>query len=357
MSKSIFITGSAGFIGSNFVMSLSNKQEFKNYKIISLDKLNYAGSKKNLSNLRQNIKHFFIKGDITNKYLLSKILKKYKPIYIINFAAETHVDRSIRKSTDFIKTNIVGTHTLLEIAKSYFDNLNNYNKKKFRFINVSTDEVYGSLKINEKPFKENNRLKPNSPYSASKASSDLLVRAWWKTYKFPVITTNCSNNYGPYQFPEKLIPLCITNALKGKPLPIYGDGKQIRDWLHVSDHCNAIIQLMKKGKLGQSYNIGGSNEKTNISVVKKICQVLDKIRPLKNGRTYKSQIQFVKDRPGHDLRYAVNSSKIKLELGWKPKETFDSGIKKTVEWYLENFEWMEGVQNKEYKKWIKLQYK
>ena len=357
MSKSIFITGSAGFIGSNFVISLSKKQEFKNYKIISLDKLNYAGSKKNLNNLRKNTKHFFIKGDIANKYLLSKILKKYKPIYIINFAAETHVDRSIRKSTDFIKTNIVGTHALLEIAKSYFDNLNNYKKKKFRFINVSTDEVYGSLKINEKPFKENNRLKPNSPYSASKASSDLLVRAWWKTYKFPVITTNCSNNYGPYQFPEKLIPLCIANALKGKPLPIYGDGKQIRDWLHVSDHCNAIIQLIKKGKVGQSYNIGGSHEKTNISVVKKICQVLDKIKPLKNGRTYKSQIQFVKDRPGHDFRYAVNSSKIKLELGWKPKETFDSGIKKTVEWYLENFQWMEEVQNKEYKKWIKLQYK
>ena len=332
MSKSIFITGSAGFIGSNFVMSLSNKQEFKNYKIISLDKLNYAGSKKNLSNLRQNIKHFFIKGDITNKYLLSKILKKYKPIYIINFAAETHVDRSIRKSTDFIKTNIVGTHTLLEIAKSYFDNLNNYNKKKFRFINVSTDEVYGSLKINEKPFKENNRLKPNSPYSASKASSDLLVRAWWKTYKFPVITTNCSNNYGPYQFPEKLIPLCITNALKGKPLPIYGDGKQIRDWLYVDDHVEAIDLIFHKGIIGETYCIGGENEIKNIDLIKMIIKEYDIKQQNKNSSV--DLISFVKDRLGHDYRYAIDISKIKNELDWKPKTSIGVGLQKTINWYL-----------------------
>ena len=345
MDKCIFVTGSAGFIGSNFVINLFNNRKYKYYKIISLDKLTYAGSTYNLSLVEKKLNHIFIKGDINNKFLLSKVLKKHKPIYIVNFAAETHVDRSINKSIDFIKTNILGTHTLLEQAKIYFDNLNNNEKKKFRFINVSTDEVYGSLKVNEKSFKEENKFKPNSPYSASKASSDLLSRAWWKTYKFPVITTNCSNNYGPYQFPEKLIPLCITNAINGKKLPIYGDGRQIRDWLHVNDHCNAIIKLFNTGRLGQSYNIGGSNEKKNIDIVIKICQLLDKIRPLKNGKTYKSLIQFVKDRPGHDFRYAINCNKIKLETGWKPKVKFNTGLKKTVEWYLSNYNWIKKIKN------------
>ena len=340
----ILVTGGAGFIGSNFVINwLSHSDEL----VVNLDKLTYAGNLQNLESLIANNKHTFIQGDICDSNLVVKILNKYKPRFIINFAAESHVDRSIDGPKEFIQTNIVGTFQLLESARNYWNKLNDIEKSDFRFLHISTDEVYGSLELNEEPFTELNRYQPNSPYSASKAAADHLVRSYFHTYGLPILTTNCSNNYGPYQFPEKLIPLTINNAINGKSLPIYGDGSQVRDWLHVYDHCSAINKVIKIGKIGEVYNVGGNNEKTNLEVVKYICNILDRILPQDNGQLYSSQITFVEDRAGHDFRYAINSSKLKDQLDWVPGETFETGIIKTVEWYLDNSEWLENILNKE----------
>lgn len=336
----LLVTGSAGFIGSNFLIDwFKSSQE----QIISLDKLTYAGNISNFNFLSEKHNHIFYKGDIGDTELVSKLFKKYNPRAIINFAAESHVDRSILGPDDFIKTNIIGTFKLLESVRRYYDSLNKVNAEKFRFLHISTDEVYGTLKTSEQAFKEDNPYKPNSPYSASKASSDHLVRAWHHTYEIPTLTTNCSNNYGPFHFPEKLIPLCILNAINGKELPIYGDGMQIRDWLYVSDHCSAIRLVLKDGDIGNTYNIGGSNEKTNLEVIHTLCSLLDELKPRKDKKSYKSQISFVEDRKGHDRRYAIDNYKICNELGWQPKETFESGLKKTVVWYLENDSWIKQI--------------
>jgi len=349
----ILVTGAAGFIGSNFVLDwFDNSQE----DVVSIDILTYAGNLENLSSLDGNPHHHFIRGNIGDRDLVLEILKKYQVRAIVNFAAESHVDRSIHGPWDFIETNIVGTYNLLESARSYWNDLNETTKKAFRFIHISTDEVYGSLNDKSPAFTENHPYKPNSPYSASKASSDHLVRAWFHTYELPAITTNCSNNYGPYHFPEKLIPLCILNALNGKSLPIYGDGKQIRDWLYVKDHCNAIREVLNKGKIGETYNIGGWNEKTNLEVVETLCAVLDELKPKSDGKRYSDQITFVKDRPGHDKRYAINAYKLERELGWKPQETFETGLYKTVLWYLENQDWVNHIVVGEYQNWIYKNY-
>ncbi len=334
--KTILVTGGAGFIGSNFVLEWVTQSRDR---IINLDLLTYAGNINNLSPIKNNLNHVFIQGNISDEILLSDLLKHYKPWAIINFAAESHVDRSISNPSTFIQTNIIGTYNLLESTRKYFDNLTTEERKTFRFLHVSTDEVYGSLKNSDPAFTEESNYEPNSPYSASKASSDHLVRAWFHTYGLPTIITNCSNNYGPYQFPEKLIPLIITNALNGKNLPIYGDGQNIRDWLFVIDHCSAIMNVLEKGTPGECYNIGGNNEKTNIEVVNIICSLLDDLAPQHpNGlSSYSKLINFVKDRQGHDRRYAINSSKIQRELGWQPKETFETGITKTVKWYLQKY--------------------
>ena len=349
----ILVTGAAGFIGSNFVLDwFINHDE----PIISLDLLTYAGNLRNLSSLNGESAHHFVKGDIGDRTLVSQILKKYQVRAVLNFAAESHVDRSIDGPGEFIQTNIVGTYNLLESVRDYWNNLDEITKNKFRFLHVSTDEVFGSLELHEPPFSESNPYKPNSPYSATKAASDHLMRAWFHTYQLPVITTNCSNNYGPFHFPEKLIPLCILNALNEKSLPIYGNGQQIRDWLYVKDHCSAIREVLTKGKVGETYNIGGQNEKSNLEVVKLLCDILDELKPNKNGRSYKEQITFVKDRPGHDRRYAINASKIEKELNWKPQETFESGLLKTVSWYLENQNWCNSVLSGEYQQWMEKQY-
>jgi dTDP-glucose 4,6-dehydratase len=349
----ILVTGAAGFIGSNFVLDwFLNHDE----KIISLDLLTYAGNLSNLSSLNAKSAHYFVKGDIGDRTLVSKLLKENQVRAILNFAAESHVDRSIEGPGEFIKTNIVGTYNLLESAREYWNKLDQANKNKFRFLHVSTDEVFGSLELHDPPFSESNPYKPNSPYSASKASSDHLIRAWFHTYQLPVITTNCSNNYGPFHFPEKLIPLCILNALNGKPLPIYGNGQQIRDWLYVKDHCSAIREVLAKGKVGETFNIGGWNEKSNLDVVNLLCDILDKLKPNKNGSSYKEQITFVKDRPGHDRRYAIDASKIERELKWKPQETFESGLLKTVSWYLENQNWCNSILSGEYQHWMENHY-
>ena len=297
-----------------------------------------------------------IRGDIGDSELITKILKQYKPFAIVNFAAESHVDRSIHGPKDFIQTNIVGTFNLLESVRDYYDGLTGIARACFRFLHVSTDEVYGSLEESSPAFLEANSYEPNSPYAASKAASDHLVRAWFHTYGLPVLTTNCSNNYGPYQFPEKLIPLVIHNALNGKPLPMYGDGLQVRDWLYVEDHCEAIQAVLNKGKLGETYNIGGNNERTNISVVQTLCSILDQLKPRFDQKSYAEQITFVKDRPGHDRRYAINASKIASELGWKPKETFETDMRKTIQWYLDNQDWVEGVISGSYRDWVTKQY-
>ena len=349
----ILVTGAAGFIGSNFVLDWF---EQCNEDIISLDKLTYAGNPENLKSLEKNNHHIFVKGDIADEKLVASILKDYQPRAIINFAAESHVDRSIHGPKDFINTNIVGTYSLLEMARNYWDNLDQKPKNNFRFLQVSTDEVYGSLEINDPPFSETNSYAPSSPYSASKAASDHLVRAWHHTYGLPVITTNCSNNYGPYHFPEKLIPLCILNALNGEALPIYGNGQQIRDWLYVKDHCNAIRLVLEEGQLGETYNVGGSNEKTNLDVVEALCKILDELKPKKDGSKYATQITYVKDRPGHDKRYAIDATKLQSKLGWMPQETFESGIRKTVKWYLGNQDWVGRVRSGEYQHWIDKQY-
>lgn len=355
----ILVTGCAGFIGSNFVHTwLASHDE----PIINLDKLTYAGNLDNLSTLANDKRHIFVQGDIGDKDLVTSLLAKYKPRTVLNFAAESHVDRSILGPGDFIQTNVVDTFNLLEAVRAYWTELpettnsDSPTKSSFRFLHVSTDEVYGTLAPNDPPFAETNPYEPNSPYAASKASSDHLVRAWHHTYGLPVLTTNCSNNYGPYHFPEKLIPLVILNALNGKPLPIYGDGQQIRDWLFVQDHCRAIMRVLEAGRLGETYNIGGWNEMANIDVVKTICSRLDTLRPRADGKKYAEQITYVKDRPGHDRRYAIDARKIERELGWKPQETFESGIQKTVQWYLDNPEWVKGVTSGEYRKWIGKQY-
>ncbi len=349
----ILVTGAAGFIGSNFVLDwFSQSSE----DVVSLDLLTYAGNLENLSSLNQNPQHHFVKGNIGDRDLVSSLLKKYQVRAVLNFAAESHVDRSIHGPGDFIETNIVGTYHLLESVRSYWNNLDEDPKKVFRFLHVSTDEVYGSLNEKDPAFTENHPYEPNSPYSASKAASDHLVRAWFHTYGLPTLTTNCSNNYGPFHFPEKLIPLCILNALNGKPLPIYGDGKQIRDWLYVKDHCSAIREVLSEGKIGETYNVGGWNEKTNLEVVETLCAILDELKPKRDGKSYADQITFVKDRPGHDRRYAIDASKLEHDLGWKPQETFETGLRKTVLWYLGNETWVNHVVSGEYQHWVQKQY-
>jgi dTDP-glucose 4,6-dehydratase len=349
----ILVTGAAGFIGSNFVLDWLNQS---NEDVVSLDLLTYAGNLENLSALNQNPHHHFVRGNIRDRDLISTLLKKYKIRAVLHFAAESHVDRSINGPGDFIETNIVGTYHLLESVRSYWNDLDEALKKTFRFLHVSTDEVYGSLDGKAPAFSEKHPYEPNSPYSASKAASDHLVRAWFHTYALPVLTTNCSNNYGPYHFPEKLIPLCILNALNGKPLPIYGDGKQIRDWLYVKDHCGAIREVLKQGQIGETYNIGGWNEKTNLEVVETLCAILGELKPKADGSKYENQITYVKDRPGHDRRYAIDSSKLERELGWRPQETFETGLRKTVLWYLENEIWVNHVVSGEYQYWVEKQY-
>jgi len=349
----ILVTGAAGFIGSNFVLDwLSQSKE----DVVSLDLLTYAGNLENLSSLNGNPHHHFVQGDIGDRNLVSVLLKKYQVRAIINFAAESHVDRSIHESKDFIETNIVGTYNLLESARSYWNNLDKNLKQDFRFLHISSDEVYGSLDLTDPPSNESDPYKPNSPYSASKAASDHLVRAWFQTYTLPVLTVNSANNYGPFQFPEKLIPLCILNALRGKPLPIYGDGQQIRDWLYVKDHCTAIREILKLGQIGETYNAGGWNEKTNLEVVETLYAILDELKPKSNCKSYSDQITFVKDRLGHDKRYAIDASKLERELNWRSKESFETGLRKTVLWYLENDVWMNHVMSGEYQHWIQKQY-
>ena len=345
----ILVTGSAGFIGSNFVLNwLANCDE----AVIGLDKLTYAGNLENLAPLKSDLRHTFVRGDIGDTKLVGQLLKRHQPRAVVNFAAESHVDRSIHGPEDFIQTNIVGTFHLLEAVRAFCSGLPEPEKSRFRFLHVSTDEVYGSLARSEPAFTESHRYEPNSPYSASKAASDHLVRAYHHTYGLPVLTTNCSNNYGPYHFPEKLIPLMIVNALAGKTLPVYGDGQQIRDWLYVTDHCNAICKVLEAGKVGEVYNIGGWNEKANLDIVHTVCDLLDELHPRIDARHYREQIAFVADRPGHDRRYAINAHKIEQELGWKPAETFETGIRKTVQWYLDNQSWVGNVQSGAYRQWL-----
>ncbi len=323
----------------------------------TLDKLTYAGNLQNLASLQGDARHLFVQGDIGDRELLTRLLAGHRPRAVVNFAAESHVDRSIHGPEDFIQTNVVGTFRLLEAVREYWQSLPGDERAAFRFLHVSTDEVYGTLAPEAPAFAETHPYEPNSPYSASKAASDHLVRAWHHTYGLPVLTTNCSNNYGPFHFPEKLIPLMIVNALAGKPLPVYGDGMQIRDWLYVRDHCSAIRRVLQAGQPGETYNVGGWNEKPNIEIVKTICTLLDELRPRADGERYESQIAYVKDRPGHDRRYAIDARKIERELGWKPAETFETGIRKTVEWYLAHGEWVDAVTSGAYREWIDRQYR
>jgi dTDP-glucose 4,6-dehydratase len=349
----ILVTGGAGFIGANFVLDwLAQSDE----PVLNLDKLTYAGNQENLASLQGDKRHLFVQGDIADSALIERLLAEHRPRAVLNFAAESHVDRSIHGPEDFIQTNIVGTFRLLEAVRAYWGGLDAAGQAAFRFLHVSTDEVYGSLAPGEPAFTEQHRYEPNSPYSASKAASDHLVRAYHHTYGLPVLTTNCSNNYGPYHFPEKLIPLMIVNALAGKPLPVYGDGMQIRDWLYVKDHCSAIRRVLAAGKLGEVYNVGGWNEKPNIEIVQTLCALLDELRPRADGQSYREQISYVKDRPGHDRRYAIDARKLEHELGWKPAETFESGIRKTVLWYLAHPDWVAHVQSGAYRDWVQKQY-
>jgi dTDP-glucose 4,6-dehydratase len=350
---SILVTGGAGFIGSNFVLDwIAGEHD----SVINLDKLTYAGNLQNLASLEGNPRHTFVRGDIGDIELVAKLLTEHQPRAIVNFAAESHVDRSIHGPAEFIETNIVGTFQLLEATRSYWNGLNEESKKQFRFLHVSTDEVYGSLSPTDPAFTETKQYEPNSPYSASKAASDHLVRAYHHTYGLPVLTTNCSNNYGPYHFPEKLIPLVIHNALAGKPLPIYGDGQQVRDWLYVKDHASAICRVLEAGTVGETYNVGGWNEKPNLDVVHTLCTILDELSPRADGKSYAEQITYVTDRPGHDRRYAIDATKINRDLGWKPAETFETGIRKTVQWYLDNQEWVQNIASGAYKDWVDKHY-
>ena len=349
----LLVTGGAGFIGSNFVLDwLAQSDE----PVINLDKLTYAGNLENLASLDGDARHIFVQGDIGDFTLVTRLLAEHQPRAVINFAAESHVDRSIHGPGEFIQTNIVGTFQLLEAVRAYWGGLESEAKTDFRLLHVSTDEVYGSLSKTDPAFTEAHRYEPNSPYSASKAASDHLVRAYHHTYGLPVLTTNCSNNYGPYHFPEKLIPLLIVNSLAGKPLPVYGDGQQIRDWLYVKDHCSAIRRVLEKGEIGETYNVGGWNEKPNLDIVHTVCTLLDELRPRTDGKPYKDEITYVTDRPGHDRRYAIDARKLERELGWKPAETFETGIRKTVEWYLDNQPWVENVLSGSYRDWVAQQY-
>ncbi|MQY51546.1 dTDP-glucose 4,6-dehydratase [Rhodocyclus tenuis] len=349
----ILVTGGAGFIGANFVIDwLAQSDE----PVLNLDKLTYAGNLDNLRVLEGDARHLFVRGDIGDATLLSRLLTEHRPRAVVNFAAESHVDRSIHGPGAFIETNIVATWRLLDAVRAYLATLDAAERAAFRFLHVSTDEVYGSLEASDAPFAETNPYQPNSPYSASKAASDHLVRAWHHTFGVPVLTTNCSNNYGPLQFPEKLIPLVIHNALAGKPLPIYGDGSNVRDWLYVGDHCAAIRRVLAAGRVGETYNIGGRNEMSNLQVVHTVCDLLDRHAPRAQGGSYREQIVFVTDRPGHDRRYAINADKIAAELGWQPAETFGSGIEKTVRWYLDHADWVANVTSGAYREWTERQY-
>jgi dTDP-glucose 4,6-dehydratase len=349
----ILVTGGAGFIGANFVLDwLTQSDE----PVVTLDKLTYAGNRENLANLHGDARHVFVQGDICDSELLDALLKEHRPRAVLNFAAESHVDRSIHGPADFIETNVLGTFRLLEAVRGYHASLPAPERQAFRFLHVSTDEVYGSLAPDAPAFTELHRYEPNSPYSASKAASDHLVRSWHHTYGLPVLTTNCSNNYGPFHFPEKLIPLMIVNALAGKSLPVYGDGMQVRDWLYVKDHCSAIRAVLRGGRLGETYNVGGWNEKPNIDIVRTICALLDELRPRADGKSYSQQVTYVTDRPGHDRRYAIDARKLERELGWKPAETFETGIRKTVQWYLDNEGWVRNVQSGAYREWVDRQY-
>ena len=349
----ILVTGGAGFIGSNFVLDwLAGGGE----PVVNLDALTYAGNLHNLDGLRGDARHVFVHGQIGDRALVDRLLAEHRPRAVVHFAAESHVDRSILGPEEFLRTNVYGTFTLLESARGHWSGLPDAEKAAFRFLHVSTDEVYGSLAAGAPAFTEDHVYEPNSPYSASKAASDHLVRAWHHTYGLPVLTTNCSNNYGPYHFPEKLIPLMIVNALAGKPLPVYGDGQQVRDWLYVADHCSAIRRVLEAGRLGETYNIGGWNEKTNLEIVHTVCDLLDGLTPRADGQAYRTQITHVKDRPGHDRRYAIDARKIERELGWRPAETFETGIRKTVAWYLAHPAWVQGVQSGTYREWLAAQY-
>jgi dTDP-glucose 4,6-dehydratase len=349
----IFVTGGAGFIGANFVLDwIAETGE----PVINLDKLTYAGNRENLEALQNDARHVFVQGDLGDTALVARLLAQHRPRAVVNFAAESHVDRSIHGPEDFIQTNVVGTFRFLEAVRAYWSGLGGNERESFRLLHVSTDEVYGSLGAKDAAFTETHRYEPNSPYSASKAASDHLVRAWRHTYGLPVLTTNCSNNYGPFHFPEKLIPLMIVNALAGKPLPVYGDGMQVRDWLYVKDHCSAIRRVLASGRLGETYNVGGWNEKPNIEIVRTVCGLLDELRPRTDRKPYSEQITYVKDRPGHDRRYAIDARKLERELGWKPAETFESGIRKTVRWYLDNPGWVGRVQSGAYREWVERQY-
>lgn len=353
MYHNLLVTGGAGFIGSNFVRYALTRDPGTH--IVNLDLLTYAGSLHNLLDLPDEARHTFVQGDITDAGLVERLIRKHRIDAIVNFAAESHVDRSITGPQAFIQTNIVGTFTLLETARIVWDG-EGFDYPNCRFIQISTDEVYGSLTSDDGPFVETNRYMPNSPYAASKASADMLVRSYYKTYGLPVIVTNCSNNYGPYQYPEKLIPLMILNAITGKDLPVYGDGFQVRDWLHVEDHCAAIIEVLKAGRPGETYNVGGLNEKPNIEIVRTICSILDEIHPRPDGKSHQEQITHVTDRPGHDRRYAINCTKIQRDLAWSPRQSFDKGLRSTIQWYLANQDWVNEVMSENYREWIDLNY-
>lgn len=352
MRDTILVTGGTGFIGSNFILQRMREDKAS---IINFDKLTYAGNPRSLESIAEHRRYHFVQGDICDRALVGQLLAQHQPDAIIHFAAESHVDRSIRGPGDFIRTNVDGTFALLEETRTHWAGLSPEKKAVFRFLHISTDEVYGSLRPGDAPFSETTQYAPNSPYAASKAASDHLVRAYHHTYGLPTLTTNCSNNYGPLQFPEKLIPLMILNARDGKPLPVYGDGKNVRDWLYVEDHCTALATVLRKGQLGQTYNVGGWNEKQNLEIVETICDLVDEMGPRRQG-SRRELITFVKDRPGHDRRYAMDARKIERELGWKPKETFESGIRKTVHWYLDNDEWVKGVTSGSYRQWIATHY-
>ena len=349
----ILVTGGAGFIGANFILGWADAERSP---VVNLDKLTYAGNLNNLAALQGDPRHRFVQGDICDGALVGSLLREHRPRAIVHFAAESHVDRSIHGPAEFIRTNIDGTFALLEEARAYWGELTGEERAAFRFLHVSTDEVYGSLGPDDAPFTETTAFAPNSPYSASKAASDHLVRAYHHTYGLPVVTTNCSNNYGAFQFPEKLIPLIILNALQAKPLPIYGDGLNVRDWLYVGDHCAAIREVLERGRPGETYNVGGWNEKTNLDVVHTVCSILDRLQPARDGKPYASLITYVKDRPGHDRRYAIDARKLERELGWKPAETFETGMLKTVRWYLEHQDWVGNVASGAYREWVATQY-
>ena len=352
-TDTILVTGGAGFIGSNFVLQWLTSEPSA---VINLDKLTYAGNPANLSSIASDRRYRFLQGDICDRDLIAELLITHRPRAIVHFAAESHVDRSIHGPDDFVRTNVNGTFSLLEQSRAYWSGLTGNDRERFRFLHVSTDEVYGSLGPDDPPFTESTRYAPNSPYSASKAASDHLARAYFHTYGLPVVTTNCSNNYGPFQFPEKLIPLVILHATTGKPIPVYGDGQNVRDWLFVTDHCEAIRNVLARGRAGETYNIGGRNEIKNLDVVNTICSVLDELRPNDSVLPHRNLIKFVTDRPGHDRRYAIDAGKIESELGWKPRETFESGIRKTVQWYLDNPAWVQSVTSGAYRQWMATQY-